>query len=186
MAHPPPGTPEDDGIPDEGTPDDLAALDFGAAVEDQGTDLSVILGDYAGGLGAAEPTSEADPLAVFSPTDDSDLDGDAAPMFTVTNPSGTVTVTTYLDGRVHRIELGPGSTVMAEAVLADEIVVIAGLATQDARSAQYTVMLEGMREHGHDNAATRDFLSRDLDLPTPEQAAAARNELFTNRYAGDR
>ena len=65
------------------------------------------------------------------------------------------------------------------------IVVIAALATQDARSAQYTVMLDGMREHGHDNAATRDFLNRDLDLPTPEQAAAARIELFTNRYAGE-
>ena len=63
---------------------------------------------------------------------------------------------------------------MAESVLADEIVVIAALATQDARSAQYTVMLDGMREHGHDNAATCDFLNRDLDLPTPEQAAAAR------------
>ena len=185
MAHPPPGTSED-GIPDEGTPGDLAALDFGAAAEEaQGTDLGAILGDYHDGLGAVEPTSEADPLAVFSSNDDSDLDGDAVPMFTVTNPPGTVTVTTYLDGRVHRIELAPGSTAMAEAVLADEIVVIAGLATQDARSAQYTVMLDGMREHGHDNAATRDFLSRDLDLPTPEQAAAARNELFMNRYAGE-
>jgi hypothetical protein len=46
-------------------------------------------------------------------------------------------------------------------------------------------MLEGMREHGHDNVTTRDFLNRDLDLPTPEQARAARAELFTTRYAGD-
>ena len=98
---------------------------------------------------------------------------------------GTVTVTTFLDGRVHRVDLTPATTTMAESVLADEIVVIAALATQDARSAQYTVMLDGMREHGHDNAATRDFLNRDLDLPTPEQAAAARIELFTNRYAGE-
>ena len=30
-------------------------------------------------------------------------------------------------------------------MLAEEIVVIADLATQDARSAQYTFMLEGMR-----------------------------------------
>ena len=62
---------------------------------------------------------------------------------------------------------------MTEPDLADEIVVIAGLATQDARSAQYAFMLEGMREQGHDDVATRDFLTRDLDLPTPEEAEAA-------------
>jgi len=103
----------------------------------------------------------------------------------VTNPPGTVTVTTYLDGRVHQIDLSPKAAAMSESALADEIVVIAGLATQDARSAQYTFMLDGMREQGHDSAATRDFLARDLDLPTPEQARAARAELFSNRYAGD-
>ena len=74
---------------------------------------------------------------------------------------------------------------MTEADLADEIVVIARLATQDARSAQYAYMLEGMREQGHDDVATRDFLARDLDLPTPEAAKAARAQLFSTRYAGD-
>jgi hypothetical protein len=74
---------------------------------------------------------------------------------------------------------------VGETQLGEEIVVIAGLATQDARSAQYTLMLDGMREQGNDDAATRDFLTRDLDLPTPEQAQAARAELFTTRYAGE-
>ena len=92
------------------------------------------------------------------------------PLFTVTNPPGTVTVTTFMDGRVKQIDLSPKVTNMTEEDLADEIVVIAGLATQDARSAQYAFMLEGMREQGHDDVATRDFLARDLDLPTPEQA----------------
>ncbi len=91
----------------------------------------------------------------------------AAPMFTVTNPPGTVTVTTYLDGRVHRVDLSHKAVSMAETVLGEEIVVIAGLATQDARSAQYTVMLEGMREQGNDTAATRDFLSRELESAHP-------------------
>ena len=63
---------------------------------------------------------------------------------------------------------------MTETDLADEIVVIAGLATQDAKSAQYAFMLEGMREQGHDDAATRDFLTRDLDLPTPEAGPGRR------------
>ncbi len=91
------------------------------------------------------------------------------PVFTVANPPGTVTVTAFMDGRVKQIDLSPKATDMTETDLADEIVVIAGLATQDAKSAQYAFMLEGMREQGHDDVATRDFLARDLDLPTPER-----------------
>lgn len=162
MVNPPPGDPGD------GTHDDLAALDFGVVGAGE-PDLGAILGDYdfvvAGGL--------------------PEIEDQAVPTFTVTNPPGTVTVTTYLDGRVHQIDLSPKAVTMTESVLAEEIVVIADLATQDARSIQYTAMLDGMREHGHDNAATRDFLNRELDLPTPEQAQAARAELFTTRYAGE-
>ena len=106
------------------------------------------------------------------------------PLFTVTNPPGTVTVTTFMDGRVQQIDLSPKVTDMTETDLADEIVVIAGLATQDARSAQYAFMLDGMRQQGHDDVATRDFLARDLDLPTPEQAEAARAQVFATRYEG--
>jgi len=62
---------------------------------------------------------------------------------------------------------------------------IARLATQDARAAQYSFMLEGMSQQGHDNVATRDFLERDLDLPSPEQVTAARVAVFAERYAGD-
>jgi len=107
------------------------------------------------------------------------------PMFTVANPPGTVTVTTYMDGRVHQIDLSPKVTTLTESTLAEEIVVIARLATQDARAAQYSFMLEGMSQQGHDNVATRDFLERDLDLPSPEQVTAARVAVFAERYAGD-
>jgi hypothetical protein len=143
--------------------DDLAALDFSVAEgEPAESDLDA-LGGYA------EQTAE-DELPV--------------PVFTVTNPPGTVTVTAFLDGRVKQVDLSPKVTEMTETDLADEIVVIARLATQDARSAQYAYMLEGMRQQGHDDVATRDFLARDLDLPTPDEAKAARAQLFSTRYAG--
>jgi hypothetical protein len=151
--------------PDDGDLDDLAALDFSAAEgASEESDLDA-LGDY---VGPAE--GEDDELPV--------------PLFTLSNPPGTVTVTTFMDGRVHQIDLSPKVTTMTETHLAEEIVVIAGLATQDARSAQYAFMLEGMRQQGHDNVATRDFLTRDLDLPSPEEAEAARAEVFATRYAG--
>lgn len=105
--------------------------------------------------------------------------------FTVTNPPGTVTVSVLLDGRVSDVGLGPTVGALTETSLAEEIVVLAGLATQDARAAQYAYMLEGMNAQGHDTVATRDFLERDLQLPSPEQASAARAAVFAERYAGD-
>jgi hypothetical protein len=144
--------------------DDLAALDFSVAE-------------------SGATASDVDALVGFieEPEEDGEL---PVPAFVVSNPPGTVTVTASLDGHVKQIDLSPKVTDMSEADLADEIVVIAGLATQHARSAQYADMLEGMRQQGHDDAATRDFLARDLDLPTPDEAKAARAQLFSTRYTG--
>jgi hypothetical protein len=144
--------------------DDLAALDFSVTESEPAESDLDALGDY---------TEE--------PAEDGEL---PVPVFAVTNPPGSVTVTAFLDGRVKQIDLSPKVTDMTEADLADEIVVIAGLATADARSAQYAYMLEGMRQQGHDDVATRDFLARDLDLPTPDEAKTARAQLFSTRYAG--
>jgi hypothetical protein len=144
--------------------DDLAALDFSVA-------------------GSGPDDSDLDALGAY--VAEGEDDESPVPVFTVTNPPGTVTVTAFLDGRVKHIDLSHKATELTESDLAAEIVLIAGLATQDAKSAQYAFMLEGMREQGHDDAATRDFLTRDLDLPTPEQAQAARAEVFATRYAGD-
>jgi hypothetical protein len=144
--------------------DDLAALDFSVAENERAESDLDALGDYTD-----------------QPAEDDEL---PEPVFAVTNPPGTVTVTAFLDGRVKQIDLSPKVTDMTETDLADEIVVIAGLATADARSAQYAYMLEGMRQQGHDDVTTRDFLARDLDLPTPDEAKAARAELFSTRYAG--
>lgn len=130
---------------------------------------------------------ECDDLAALDFTHPADRGDEElpVPVFTVANPPGTVTVTTFMDGRVKQIELSSRTTDLTEPELADEIVVIAGLATREAKSAQYAFMLEGMREQGHDDAGTRDFLARDLDLPTPEQARAEKAHIFATRYARD-
>ena len=105
-------------------------------------------------------------------------------MFTVANPDGSVTVTALPNGGVKQIELSPKVTAMTEAVLAEEILVLADLAAQDAKAAQYAYVLDEMRRRGHDDAATRDFLTRDLELPTPQQVRAERAHVFATRYAG--
>ena len=164
----------DDTPPPDPHGDDLAALDFFAPATESGSSDLDALGDY----GVVDHSVRVD--------DGQQEDvGSPASSFAVTNPPGTVTVSTLADGRVDRVELSPKATAMTETELADEIVVIARLATQDARAAQYALMLESMREHGHDEYSTRDFLTRDLDLPSPDDAIADRAHIFTTRYAGE-
>ncbi|MDZ7885860.1 MAG: hypothetical protein U5N53_24465 [Mycobacterium sp.] len=122
---------------------------------------------------------------VYQPWAPAEPDAPAEPTFTVTNPPGTVTVSALFDGRVQRVQLSPKAVEAGEEPLAAEIVVIAGLATQRARAAQFSYMLEGMQDHGHDTVDTRDFLNRAVGLPSPEEADAARAKVFATRYQGD-
>lgn len=166
---------------DDDDHDDLAALDFSGA--DNGGEQSVLdvfdeyvpsekTGDTGGDLDASATPCEEEEELQWS-------------LFTVTNPPGTVTVSAYLDGRVQQVDLTAKVTNMTEPQLAEEILVLADLARQKARSAQYAYIFKAMCELGQDNAATRDFLSRDLDLPSPEEATMATAEVFATRYAGD-
>lgn len=172
----PPHSPDDDD-----DYDGLSALDSSDSDDDSNAAGLDALGTYDDFVPADDAVS-GDGFEAMVVGEDEEL---TLPLFTVTNPPETVTVTVFMDGRVHQIELAPNVTNLAERDLAEEILVIAGLAAQQAKSAQYSFMLAGMREHGHDDAATRDFLTRDLDLPTPEQADDARAQVFSTRYGGD-
>ena len=155
--------------------------------------------DYDTDLGALDPPRPGDDahdhgLSAFDdylpslPEEDTAAGSDAETgesLFSVTNPPGTVTVSAHFDGRVHRIELSPEAAASPEADLAAEIVVIAGLATQRAKAAQFSYMLEGMQGHGYDTLDTRDFLHRNVGLPSPEETDAAQAAIFATRYAGD-
>jgi hypothetical protein len=114
-------------------------------------------------------------------------DGDdvAPPLFTVTNPPGTVSVTAYLNGCVQRVDLAPNVTDMTERELAEEIQVIAELARLKARSVMHAFLVEGMRRMGYDTAGLSAGLTTDLDMPTREQAAEISAQVFATRYASD-
>jgi hypothetical protein len=106
-----------------------------------------------------------------------------SPLYTVANPAGTVSVTVYLDGRIHHVELADNVTDMSEPELADELRVIAELARQRARSELHTLIVEGVRVMGHDPAMLSDGLRRELDMPTQEEAAANAARVFASRYS---
>ena len=104
-------------------------------------------------------------------------------LFTVTNPPGTVSVTALADGRPIHVELEPQVSRMSERQLAEEISVIARLASQNARAAQYLLATTMLQRLGHDRISTRSYVEHELGLPSPETVLADKAHVFSTRYA---
>jgi hypothetical protein len=135
--------------------------------------------------GPWRPWDDDDPVEDGERDDLAAPDDDAPPLFSVTNPPGTVSVTAYLNGCVQRVDLAPNVTDMTERELADEILVIAELARLKARSVMHTFLVEGMHRMGYDTAGLSAGLTADLDMPTRELAAEVTAQVFATRYASD-
>jgi len=182
--------------------DDLAALDFSsaeaAADDSQAYDMGFGTDDDRdpeSGLADLDEyaPAEIDDAAtvediIDSQTGDADEqdDDDApGPMFTVTNPPGTVSVSSLMDGRIQQIDLAPSVTTMTESQLAEEIRVIADLARRKGLAGQYTFMAAMLYSEAHHNGAeVREVLEQGLELPSPQQADEAQADVFASRYSG--
>ncbi|TQR84468.1 YbaB/EbfC family DNA-binding protein [Mycobacterium hodleri] len=105
--------------------------------------------------------------------------------FTAANPQGSVAATANLGGRIQRVDLTARAMDMTEAELAEEIVVIAGLASEKSQAAQHAVAVELMRSMGHDRVSTSGYLEYTVGLPSPNTAEARAAEIFATRYARD-
>jgi hypothetical protein len=161
------------------------ALDFGDEHVDESPEQSAIEV-----LATDEPARPADPgtldaiRASSEETVQTEDDG-AGQTATVTNPPETVSVTAIMTGEIQRIDVSPVvAKTMTEAELADEIVVIANLAREQAQATQYAVLLESLRATGTtDDEAVREMLRNNMGLSSPEQAARSQAEVFAARYA---
>lgn len=172
--------------------DDLAAaLDFSSAPARYDDDAVVEVDAFGGYQSepAVEHAADEDLAGVLGGVVEVDAEVEdetpQVPTYSVTNPTETVTVTTFMDGRVHTIELSPKAGSLTEGELADEIMVIAKLAAQKGRAGEYEFIHERMVEQGQEVAVVHDFLSQELKLPTPAQAADAQAAVFATRYAGE-
>ena len=180
--------------------DNLAALDFSsteaAPVDSQAYDMDFGSdNDRDAGSGLADldeyaPAEIANAVTVEdiidSQTGDADEhdDDSPGPMFTVTNPPGTVSVSSLIDGRIQQIDLAPSVTTMTEAQLAEEIRVIADLARLKGLAGQYAFMTDMMyREELHNGADVRTVLEQGLELPSPQQADETQADVFASRYS---
>ncbi|KZS67934.1 DUF2694 domain-containing protein [Mycobacterium ostraviense] len=162
--------------------DDFGALDFTAgAAEESSLDA---LDEYA----PPEPADTGADLDALHGLTEKEEESELE-LFTVTNPQGSVSVTAMMGGIIQKITVTDKASRMTESGLAEEIFVIADLARQKARAAQHTFMMESMNELAGDgeeaNALLREFVGMTLNLPTPEEAAAAEAEVFATRYEVD-
>lgn len=193
--------------------DDFAGLDYddyGNAGDDYGHDSGAALDfDEYGydspeqsavdALDAVEPAEPAttgtelgaiDALAedVGASEDRNATDDESSPgMATVTSPTEAVSVTAIMGGGIHSVELTADAGWMTgtESELAEEILVIADLASQKAASVLHSMVTETAEARGlGDHELLSDLLAPGfLDLPSPKQALEAQAEVFATRYA---
>ncbi|ORB62015.1 DUF2694 family protein [Mycobacterium shinjukuense] len=163
--------------------DDLGALDFSARGAAGESSLDA-LDEYT----PAEPADTGADLDALHGLTELQEEPELE-LFTVTNPQGSVSVTTMMGGIIHQVTLTDKASSMSDSALAEEIFVIADLARQKARAAQHTFMVEQMREMAgedeQESALLHEFVGMTLNLPTPEEAAAAEAEVFATRYDVD-
>jgi hypothetical protein len=185
--------------------DDLRAqLNFSAARDDRGQE-SAALRAYAPAAAHDDSAEESTALRAYAPAaarDDSgteveamrsqtkaaeeENEEDAVQLFTVTNPSRSVSVSAFMGGSFQRVSLSAKLTNMSERQLADEILVLADLARQKGESGQHTFLFEAMQALGVDDGeAVSELLEDGIGLSSPKRAAAAQAEVFATRYAAD-
>lgn len=102
-----------------------------------------------------------------------DLEDTPELLFSASNAADSVTVSALMNGAIHRVELSPQVSSMAEAELASEILTVANVAAAKGRAGQYELVSGMLRVQGQDEMSSRELLTHGLGLPTPEEAIAA-------------
>ena len=153
-------------------------------------DQGSLVSDHTSSFGSPWNDDDLDnDYAEAVPQDDSDIPREDAEvdtlLVTVSNPQATVSTTALLNGRVVEVELTHAVTGWSEVQLADEIVVLATLARKQALAAQHSFTAAFMQQLGHDPAATRGLLERELGLPSPDDVLAEKARIFATRYQDD-
>jgi hypothetical protein len=116
-------------------------------------------------------------------TSDDEDRGPQTMFFTVTNPPGTVSATALMDGRPIQVTLEPQVSNMTERQLAEEISLIARLASENARAGQHLLVSGMLQQMGEDPLSARSYVEYVLGLPSAETVLADKAQIFATRYA---
>jgi len=129
------------------------------------------------------PPVAADDVGLDATMPDDEERGPQTMFFTVTNPPGTVSATALMDGRPIQVTLEPQVCNMTESELAEEISLIARLASQNARAGQHLLTSGMLQQLGDDPVSARSYVEYELGLPSPETVLADKAQIFATRYA---
>jgi hypothetical protein len=119
---------------------------------------------------------------------DPDTDQPTAPLVfavSVSNPAGTINATATISGWLQRIELTPDVRSMTEYELARDIVATAQLASVKGQASQHTLVQDMLTYQGLDHHAARDYIDQYMNLPAPDQAAAAEAQARARYLRGE-
>lgn len=108
------------------------------------------------------------------------------PVISATNPPGTVTVSTYLNGTVYQVRLSPHVGAVTESELAEEIRLVADVAAKKATSAMHLFGLELLAAQGVDRASAESLMTEQMPFATPAQARAAEADLIARHRHAER
>lgn len=156
--------------------DDSAALDFSPDFDDTPGSLldafDVFIADQA-------DSGDHDQLHT-------DEDGEAdLPLVNAMNPPGTVTVSAYLTGNIQSIELTPDVTALTERELAEEILVVAEVATKRATATMHVLSVELFTAQGVEREVAETFMRDNTPYATPADAIAAEATLVARHAHRD-
>lgn len=186
--------------------DGLGAFDFSASDsvddDDSGLDSFDSFESHDPGTQSDESTQDDDDfdvLYVDAAAADHDTDGDLAafhdpdphtgdeeqetlfPLFVVTNPPGTVSVTAAISGQLQQIQLSPQASKMTESELGYEIQRTAAVAIKKAQAGLNYFVYSTLVKQGMDHSSARNFVEFGMHLPTIEQAKEAEAD-FVAQY----
>lgn len=128
--------------------------------------------------------SDLTALDVYGSSASAVNDASCLPLFTASNPHGSVSVTVFLSGQIFRVELSSKLS-MTEAELGAEVTMVATLAQMQARAGQHVIIALAMRQLGHDPALTTSLLERKFGLPSPKTLAAERGRILADCFVGE-
>ncbi|MCV7156404.1 hypothetical protein H7J55_02835 [Mycolicibacterium brisbanense] len=132
---------------------------------------------------AAEHDTDGD-LAAFHDPDPQPGDEEQEtlfPLFVVTNPPGTVSVTAAISGQLQQIQLSPQASKMTESELGHEIQRTAAVAIKKAQAGLNFFVYSTLVKQGMDHSSARNFVEFGMHLPNIEQAKEAEAE-FVAQY----
>ncbi|ORA34274.1 hypothetical protein BST13_17850 [Mycobacterium aquaticum] len=124
------------------------------------------------------PATEDDTDSDLTAFHDAELPGDEEqetlfPLFVVTNPPGTVSVTAAISGQLQQIQLSPQASKLTESELGHEIQRTAAVAIKKAQAGLNYFVYSTLVKQGMDHSSARNFVEFGMHLPNIEQAKEA-------------